>query len=167
LIGVMAARWIEQERARHRPHARVLTPTERQELGGCFSLETLDLVRIRRVPVIENPSLYPEFALRGPSKSRILDLRNVAGITYGDTIVLNARRCPAPPPLSLLVHELVHVVQYAHLSVEAFAARYIRGWADCGFDYARIPLEVQAYALQAEFDAGTQPAIEHRVRASL
>jgi hypothetical protein len=79
----------------------------------------------------------------------------MAAITLGDTVVLNRRFVEEPAPVELLFHELVHVVQYEVLGVEAFTRRYVGGWASGGFSYANIPLERMAYRLQAEFETGT------------
>jgi len=50
----------------------------------------------------------------------------------------------------LLFHELVHVVQYEKLGLEGFAAKYVRGFLNGG-SYEGIPLEMNAYELDARF----------------
>ena len=71
--------------------------------------------------------------------------------------------------MGLLFHEIVHVVQYRLLGVRGFAEQYIRGWARSGFDYREIPLEVEAYALEAEFADGAIRGgiVERRVAGRL
>lgn len=98
-----------------------------------------------------------------------LDFRAMAGITYDDTILLSDSRVAADVPIGLLFHELVHVVQYSILGVEEFARQYVLGWAENGFDYFRIPLEVQAYDLQRWFEQGQlqDTQIESLVRQGL
>jgi hypothetical protein len=44
----------------------------------------------------------------------------------------------------------VHVVQYRHLGVSSFADLYVRGFLNGG-SYEEIPLEKQAYELEARF----------------
>ena len=103
------------------------------------------------VPVIENPGFYSEFEdMEIPG---ILDFSFAAGITFKDTIVVSQRYLRHPsPPLALLFHELVHVVQYQVLGVQEFIESYIAGWAKNGFDYSGIPLEVEAYRLGHRFE---------------
>lgn len=48
-----------------------------------------------------------------------------------------------------LFHELVHV-QYAKLGLSAFAAKYVTGFLKGG-SYEAIPLEMNAYELDARF----------------
>jgi hypothetical protein len=47
----------------------------------------------------------------------------------------------------------VHVVQYRILGVAAFVRRYVLGWANNGRRYEAIPLERDAYELQARFES--------------
>ena len=56
------------------------------------------------------------------------------------------------PTLALIFHECVHVAQYQILGVGEFIRRYVEGWAANGYEYASIPLEVDAYALQGRFE---------------
>ena len=51
---------------------------------------------------------------------------------------------------TLLFRELVHAVQYKHLGLEGFAQGYVRGFLSGG-SYEEIPLEKQAYELEAKF----------------
>src|SRR6266576_6182962 len=69
------------------------------------------------------------------------------------------------PTMGLLFHEFVHVLQYRLLGVQEFARRYVDGWlAGKGFldrpdlRYVSIPLERQAYDLQARFAAAPDSA---------
>jgi hypothetical protein len=84
---------------------------------------------------------------------RMMGIRNVpsfsdmAGITFQDVVVH-----VEPLSLQLLFHELVHAVQYKHLGIDGFAAGYVRGFLSGG-SYEEIPLEKQAYELEARFAA--------------
>jgi hypothetical protein len=85
----------------------------------------------------------------------------MAAITFVDMVVSHG-----PYDNRTLFHELVHVVQYEKLGVAEFAAKYVRGFLNGG-SYEAIPLEVNAYGLDARF-AG-EPAkpfsVETEVRA--
>ena len=53
--------------------------------------------------------------------------------------------------VALVAHELKHVQQYREMGHLRFLARYIWDLARAGFRYSReLPLEAEAYALQAE-----------------
>ena len=79
----------------------------------------------------------------------------MSAITFVDTILLaTTYSMPADDQVPLLFHELVHVVQYTELGVDEFVKRYVRGWASNGFQYSAIPLEIQAYQLEARFRSG-------------
>jgi hypothetical protein len=87
----------------------------------------------------------------------------MSGITYGDTILI------APDVAGegltwrrLLFHEMVHVVQYEILGFDPFIDRYLRGWAAVGYRYRAIPLEEDAYAIEAMFTGGLQGSFSVR-----
>ncbi len=75
------------------------------------------------------------------------------GITFEDTVLLSERYL-GEDELSprLLFHELVHVAQYRQLGIADFVSRYIRGWAENGYDYHAIPLERDAYRLLERYE---------------
>ncbi len=156
-------RWIAAQRERFRPVSQPLSATESAALVGSFQQRTCQSVGIVWVQEIENPDFYAELG------SIPLDFRTMAGITYGDTILLSARQVPNPAPLGLLFHEVVHVVQYETLGIDEFAYRYVMGWAQNGFQYRQIPLEVQAYRLQSEFEGNSlaNVDVESLIRGAL
>lgn len=158
-----AGDWISLQREVHRPHAGSIPALHLMEFSGLFEPATLETARIRRVPIIENPTFYAQLG------QVLLDFRVMAGITYGDTILISDGRIPGEMPVSLVFHELVHVIQYAVLGIEEFARQYVVGWAENGFDYLKIPLEVHAYELQARFecDALSGVSVEEEVRTLL
>ena len=143
-----ATTWIQSQRERYRSFAVPLTDTERDALVGLFEPGTLDAVRIHRVPTIENPTFYEQLG------EVPLDFTVMAAITYNDVVVVSDTRVTGPTPITLVFHELVHVVQYRILGVAEFARQYVRGWAENGFQYSAIPLEQEAYALQTRFADG-------------
>jgi hypothetical protein len=143
-------RWVESQRDAHRSNARDLTSNEKSALGPFFDTNILNAARIDMVSVIDNPGFYSE--LEDMELPGILDFNFAAGITFKDTIVISHRYLShRSPPATLLFHEMVHVVQYQVLGVREFIRRYLFGWAENGFDYYGIPLEVEAYTLAHRF----------------
>ena len=142
--------WVRSQRELHRPLAKELDPSVRERLDPYFKPDSLDTVRRRAVPSIENPAFYAEFEKAG---QRIpLDFRAMSGITFMDTILIAESKVAATDLVPLVFHECVHAFQYRVLGVDAFVEQYINGWASNGFDYFSIPLERQAYDLQRRFE---------------
>jgi len=56
-----------------------------------------------------------------------------------------------------LFHELVHVAQYQRIGVDRFLHHYVTSWAQAGFRYERIILEMHAYGLDREFSYSAAP----------
>ncbi|RMH20009.1 MAG: hypothetical protein D6701_04295 [Gemmatimonadetes bacterium] len=162
-----AARWMRQQRDRHWDDAEPLPDITRAALKGYFEPETLARTRIRRVPIIENPAFYTAFDEAGETIP--LDFRVWAAITFGDLILLSDAQVPGPPPHSVIFHEMVHVVQFGALGIDAFAEKYVRGLAQNRFNYMAIPLETVAFDLQGRFEAsaGRRFAAESEVLAEL
>ncbi len=144
--------WVSTQREAHRPNARELTNEEKEAMQGFFTSETIDDARIGFVPVLENPDFFTVLENAGHTIS--LDFRLMSGITFVDTILISEEMRDSAEGRwrPLLFHELVHVVQYKLLGLEKFMQLYVHGWATNGYQYAQIPLEVQAYRLQAEFE---------------
>jgi hypothetical protein len=145
-----AAAWIRNRRDRYYPRGECLGPADRDILAPFHDTAVLDLVRVCRVP---------------------LHFGRVAGITYSDTILIDSQLPASGPPWQRLVfHELVHVVQYAVLGIDEFIHRYLRDWAAGGCRYRLIPLEEDAYAIEARFTAdprrpfGVREEVERRLR---
>ncbi len=143
--------WVQVQRHLHRAAARTLLESEKAAMRPFFRDQVLDDARVLHVPLIENPGFYAELKTVGVSPP--LDFRETEGITFVDTILVSEAMHPhSPPQLGLVLHELVHVVQYAILGVGDFVDRYVRGWAKWGKVYRKIPLERHAYALQERFE---------------
>lgn len=156
--------WVRAQRNHHRPAARPLSDVEKAHFAPFFDPPTLEAARIKRVPAVENPDFYVELQAQGVLIP--LDFTVMAGITFNDTILLADQRKPPGSPLApLLFHELVHVVQYEILGVPVFVERYVQSWVQNGFQYAAIPLERDAYDLQARYEA--QPHRAFSVRAEV
>jgi hypothetical protein len=156
--------WVRDQRTQHRAAGRILSLEERKVLSPFFEDSILEKARITRVPVITNPPFYAPLLAAGIPIP--LDFTQTSGITFDDTILLSElHSVPPAAHLSLLFHELVHVVQFALSGVEDFVSRYVTGWAENDFEYERIPLEAQAYGLDARFSA--QPGSHFSVQAEV
>jgi hypothetical protein len=146
--------WISDQRDVHNPHSAPLSKTEIGILQSFYRKATIERVRVRHVPRIENPPFYEDLARAGVSIP--LDFSQMAGITFDDTILIGDLYAHAQPHISLLFHEMVHVVQYGLLGVDEFSRQYVQGWARNGFVYDAIPLEREAYKLQRRFEGTPQ-----------
>ena len=142
-------RWLHRGRARHREAAAPIPDDAAQALAPFFPPETLAAARVAIVPRIPLSRVLRLARRLGISA---VDADRLLGITYLDTIVVPEHRA-GPVPLSTLFHELVHVEQARQLGVRGFVERYIRGWLENGRQYAAIPLERDAYALERRFRA--------------
>jgi hypothetical protein len=143
-------KWVESQRNAHRLSARDLTKAERSALAPFFDTEVLKLAKIKMIPVIENPGFYSE--IEDSKLPGILDFSFAAGITFKDTIVVSQQYLRhRSPPIPLIFHELVHVVQYQVLGIRDFIEHYVSGWTKNGFDYSAIPLEAEAYKLERQY----------------
>jgi hypothetical protein len=110
---------------------------------------------------IENPPFYSQLEAMGFDKHLLPDFADMGAVTFVDVIVSNG-----PISTATLFHELVHVVQYRKLRLSDFAAKYVTGFLRGG-SYERIPLEINAYQLDAEYTRNPkrQFAVEERVQA--
>tara|TARA_B110000116_G_C16795199_1_gene566239 strand:- start:249 stop:833 length:585 start_codon:yes stop_codon:yes gene_type:complete len=145
-----ATSWIMNQRTIHRALAEPLSETTLAALQGFFNRDTLERVRVRRVPVIDNPSFYSAFEDAGESVP--LDFDVWAAITFGDVILISETQTVGPLSHSILFHELVHVVQFKILGIHEFARRYVSSFVQSGFNYMTIPLESVAFDLQGKFE---------------
>ena len=152
------AAWIRSQRDALRPGAVPLESPLMEDLGVYFTSELLAEVRLSVDSAIPNPSFYSELTRRGFQIP--LDMAQMAGITYDDTVLITETYASLDARVSLLFHECVHVAQYRRLGVDRFMEEYVTGWATNGFDYYAIPLEREAYGLQARFEAGEVFSVE-------
>ena len=126
-----------------------------------FPAPTLDAARVvvlKRERVI-NPPFYGGLVAMGFEADSLPDFAQMAAITFVDTVVSHGT-CDD----RLLFHELVHVVQYEKLGLAEFAAKYAKGFLSGG-SYETIPLEMNAYELDARFAAA--PASAFAVNAEV
>jgi len=157
--------WILSQREILRPTSATLSVEYRDQYGEYFRPETLDAVRHRLVDLIENPGFYDELIERGLDIP--LDFSKMDGIAFVDTISISRQNLQEVDLTRLLFHECVHVAQYEYLGVAEFVSQYIHGWANYGFDYFAIPLEMQAYELERRFSRGEIFSVEDAVAKSL
>jgi len=141
------AAYIAQQRETYRNVAAPLSLEQRGTLRHFFLEPTLNSARLLVLTRqrVANPPFYRQLIEMGLEAAALPDFERMAAITFVDTVVSYA-----PFTLGLLFHELVHVVQYEQLGVGEFAARYVRGFLNGG-SYAAIPLEMNAYGLEARF----------------
>jgi hypothetical protein len=144
--------WIQKEQKVRSRDSRILSEQEKNVLFKYYTSKVLGEVRIDYVDCIENPPFFSDLIKRKIPIS--FDFSLMAGITFIDRIVLaRTKLLNKVDELSVIFHELVHVVQYNKFGARKFVELYIHGWAENGFNYYHIPLERQAYKLQAEFNS--------------
>jgi len=153
--------WIAWRARSLHARARPLTAPERARHAAHFSPAMLVRVRVAGVRVIHLGPLAQAAARLFP-----LVVTRPVGLALADLVVLGDVAGPNPghgadhpadhdaDPRAVLFHELVHVAQFRILGVPGFCHAYIRGWALARCCYADIPLERDAYELQAWFLAG-------------
>jgi len=146
---------------------RPLAPGVVARFSSFFPADTLARIRVVPVPAIPNPDFYRVLASRG---TRIpLDFTFMSALTLVDTVLVSTKRADfnAERFERLLFHEAVHVMQYEVLGLSRFMREYVVGWASAGFSYEKIPIEIQAYALERRFAEDGEPfSVEREVSAS-
>jgi hypothetical protein len=139
--------YIHEQRHLFYPRAVFLSPDQKAVLQPFFPAYALNSTRVVVLPIerVPNPYFYPQLLAIGFTPESLPDFSQMAAVRFVDTIVshgkLNERN---------LFHELVHVVQYEKLGLHTFAAKYVRGFLKGG-SYEAIPLEINAYELDARF----------------
>jgi hypothetical protein len=141
------AAYIDGQRQTYRGKAVALGQNHRTVMQLFFPASTLDSARVVVLAGqrVSNPPFYGELLKMGFEAGSLPDFADMAAITYVDTVVSHE-----PFTDRLLFHELVHVVQYEKLGLAEFAAKYVRGFLSGG-SYEAIPLEMNAYELDARF----------------
>jgi len=144
--------YIESQRQTFRCKATPLSREQMAMMHPFFPASTLDAARVITLAVerVGNPPFYGALVQMGFEPAALPDFSHMAAITFVDTVVSHERFT-----YRLLFHELVHVVQYEKLGLPEFAAKYVRGFLSGG-SYGAIPLEINAYELEARF--ADQPA---------
>jgi hypothetical protein len=148
--------WISQQRTVFRPMGHPLSDDALARFSNFFDRDLLKNVRLVTVPAIDNPpfleQLRPALTL---ASVPVLDFSSMAAITFVDTILLVESAARGHRD-SLVFHELIHVVQYDILGLDKFVELFITGWVNQGFNYAAIPLEMDAYELQYKYESAPE-----------
>jgi len=151
--------WIDNKLIEHAKMARPVSTYGFKRLPLFYSanfLANAKVVEVDRVPV-------PRLSELGLTEFADFERGDYTGITFKDTYFVKVDQIGRE---SLHFHELVHVIQWAHLGIERFLMAYAGGLAANG--YRNSPLEVMAYELQAHFDQNGQPGdVEAVVRNKL
>jgi hypothetical protein len=144
------AAYIDQQRQTYRRRALPLSQNQKAAMNFFFPASTLETARVVVLAGerVSNPPFYTELVEMGLEAGLLPDFADTAAITYVDTVVSHE-----PFADRLLFHELVHVVQYEKLGLAEFAANYVKGFLSGG-SYEAIPLEINAYELDARFATG-------------
>jgi len=151
----IAGPWLQEQRNLYIADSRPLSGDERAALRDYYDDRILDKVRVAAVDRISNPSFYSDLKASG---NPVLDISGAAGIALIDCIVVKkALQRDFSSWISLLFHELVHVVQFDILGPRRHLELYLRGWAENDFQYHSIPFEVQARKLEARFNRREPP----------
>jgi hypothetical protein len=148
------AAYIGGQRQTYRDKAVALSENQRTTMHPFFPASTLESARVVVLAGerVSNPHFYGQLVAMGFEAGSLPNFSLMAAITYVDTVVSNK-----PFTDRLLFHELVHVVQYEKLGLAEFAAKYVKGFLIVG-SYPAIPLEMNAYELDARFAAApTKP----------
>jgi hypothetical protein len=140
--------WVESTLAAHVAETRPVASFGFRRLPDFY---TLQFLAATRVVVVETVPVPPLSALGLPELAAF-EQGDYGGITFKDTYFVKASEAFRE---SLHFHELVHVVQWAHLGVERFLTAYAAGLATQG--YRNSPLEVMAYDLESDFKANGKP----------
>lgn len=141
--------YIGQQRQTYRPGAAPLDLVQKDAMRSFFPEPAFDPARLAVLAgqYVNSPPFYSELIKMGFEPASLSDFAHMAAITFVDTVVSHQ-----PFTDRLLFHVLVHVVQYQRLGLSQFSAEYVKGFLNCG-SYEAIPLEMNAYELEARFAA--------------
>ncbi len=137
--------WIDQTLARSAAKARPVATLGFARLSGYFSAELISGTKC--VPVASVP--MPPLSALGLTGFSDFENGQYDGITYKNTYFVRSSKMGDE---SFHFHELVHVVQWAHLGAEKFLTTYVLELLNKGYEGNR--LEQMAYKHQATFDRG-------------
>ncbi len=141
------AEYISVQHQTYRRRAMPLDRNQKETMEPFFPASTLASARVLVLSSerVCNPPFYGELLHMGFDRAILPDFTDMTAITFVDTVVSHEQFTDR-----LLFHELVHVVQYQKLGLEGFAVKYVRGFLGGG-SYEAIPLEMNAYELDARF----------------
>ncbi|MCX5998648.1 MAG: hypothetical protein NTU41_03410 [Chloroflexi bacterium] len=147
--------WLWEQRTLHRAGSRQLSEQERLVLRAYHDGRILDTVRVALVDRLSNPPFYDDLKKEGHP---VLDISGAIGVAFIDCIVI-CRQCSQDVKswMSVLFHELVHIVQFDILGPRRHLELYLRAWVENGYQYYGHPLEMQAQRLEARFSRHDPP----------
>ncbi|SRR6266481_80456 len=141
------ATYIERQRQTCRLRAVPLDRNQRTTMQPFFPASTLESARVVVLTGerVNNPPFYAELIKMGFEAGLLPNFAEMTAITFVNTVVSHG-----PYNKQTLFHELVHVVQHEKLGLAEFAVKYVKGFLSGG-SYRTIPLEMNAYELDARF----------------
>ncbi len=144
-VSGLVSQYISTQREKYAPRAIPLSAQQKAAVNGFFSPQLLKGTRllVLKGERVGNPDFYP--MLRNLGFSNLPDQSTMGAITFSEVVVSHEAFSDG-----LLFHELVHVEQYRQLGIPHFSEFYVRGFLNGG-SYEAIPLEVNAYSLEARF----------------
>lgn len=134
--------WMEETNRSYTSQARSVASLGFPRLAQDFPTDVLASAKVVVLDTLPLPALA-SMGLGGFAHFLQGDLD---GITYLDTIYIKTSKSADP---ALLVHELIHVLQWRMLGPKRFLALYAEGLAR--FGYRKSPLEDMAYRAEARF----------------
>ena len=146
-----AEEWLYQQRKIYLTTSRHLSNEERLKLGGYFEKRILDLVRVATADRISNPEFYNE--LKEKKIPIPMDFTSAVGLTLIDCVLFRK----GFESISILFHEMVHVVQNDLLGIKKLIELYFLELVRNKAQYRDVSFEVQAYTLADRFDRGKSP----------
>jgi hypothetical protein len=159
-VSGLVSQYISTQREKYTPRAIPLSVQQKAAMNGFFSPQVLDGTRllVLRGERVGNPNFYP--MLKSLGFNNLPDQSNMGAITFSDVVVSHEEFSNG-----LLFHELAHVEQYRQLGIPRFSELYVRGFLNGG-SYEAIPLEVNAYTLEGQFEANParQVSVAEEVR---
>jgi hypothetical protein len=152
--------YLEERRREYRSQGLPLTPNQYTRMKAFFSPAMLADIRVveLRGGHIHNPAFYGE--ARALGITNLPELAHMASLTFDDVVVfpgeINDRR---------LFHALVHAAQLEILGLERYAELFVRGFLRVR-SHVSVPIEMQAFSLEAKFAEKPQEAfsVEELVR---
>jgi hypothetical protein len=128
------AKYIEQQREAYKRKAAPLDSHQNSAMRPFFPASALDSARVLVLggERVSNPPFYPELQRMGFDPAALPNFAFMAAITFVDT-----------------------------LGLQGFASKYVRGFLSGG-SYEAIPLEINAYDLDARFVAAPTKAFSVR-----
>ena len=140
--------WIIDLLSRTQAHGRPVAEYNFLNLPRFYPFQILSAAK---VVVVDQLPLIPLSSM-GLGQFAEFQKGDYAGITYGNTYFVVSKYIHDE---ALHFHELIHVIQWAHLGVDKFLLLYGLGLLQ--FGYRNSPLEEMAYRYQSLFQQGRCP----------